>query len=119
MIQFHRMNKERDVAILSLFLGSGLRISELVNLDIDDVNRHNRRLNVLRKGNKEDIVDFDKQALIDLEEYLEVRCERYSLSLDFKPLFVPSKVGRKGNGRMTVRGVQKMIEYVDAYQDRI
>ncbi|MEW9673762.1 tyrosine-type recombinase/integrase, partial [Ammoniphilus sp. 3BR4] len=117
VIQFHRVNKERDVAILSLFLGSGLRISELVNLDIDDVNRHNRTLNVLRKGNKEDIVDFDEQALIDLEEYLEVRCERYGLSPDFKPLFVPSKVGRKGSGRMTIRGVQKMLEkYVDAYQ---
>ncbi|MEW9672512.1 tyrosine-type recombinase/integrase [Ammoniphilus sp. 3BR4] len=101
MIQFHRMNKERDVAILSLFLGSGLRISELVNLDVDDVNKFNRTLNVLRKGNKEDIVDFDG-ALINLEEYLEVRSEQYELSSNVKPLFVPSKVGRKGTGRMTV-----------------
>ncbi|MEW9674363.1 tyrosine-type recombinase/integrase [Ammoniphilus sp. 3BR4] len=59
---------------------------------------------------------FDEQALIDLKEYLEVRSERYGLFPDFKPLFIPSKVERKGTGRMTVRGVQKMIEkYVDAY----
>lgn len=59
---------------------------------------------------KEDSVDFDEQALIDLEEYLKVRNDRDGVSVDFKSLFIPSTVGRKGSGRLTVRGVQKMIE---------
>ena len=37
LVNFYQLNRERDTAIVSLILGSGLRLSELVNLDLDDI----------------------------------------------------------------------------------
>jgi integrase/recombinase XerC len=52
----------RDRAILELFYASGLRLSELVGLDLDDVNLHGRMVRVLGKGGKERIVPFNHSA---------------------------------------------------------
>jgi integrase/recombinase XerC len=52
----------RDRAILELFYASGLRLSELVGLDLDDVNLHGRMVRVLGKGRKERIVPFNHSA---------------------------------------------------------
>ena len=50
----------RDRAILELFYASGLRLSELVGLDLDDVNLNGRMVRVLGKGRKERIVPFNR-----------------------------------------------------------
>jgi integrase/recombinase XerC len=64
---------ERDRAILELLYASGLRVSELVGLDVDDVDRAERTVRVLGKGNKERVVPFGRQAGRALAAYLERR----------------------------------------------
>ena len=49
-------NKERDFAIITLFLNCGMRLSELVGINISDINFYDRKLNVIGKGNKERII---------------------------------------------------------------
>lgn len=46
-------NKERDYAIITLFLNCGMRLSELVGINISDINFKDEKLNVIGKGNKE------------------------------------------------------------------
>lgn len=63
----------RDRAILELFYASGLRLSELVALDIDDVNLPGRMVRVLGKGGKERIVPFNRKAEAAIRAYLPDR----------------------------------------------
>jgi len=63
----------RDRAMLELFYASGLRLSELVGLDLDNVNLGSRLVRVLGKGSKERIVPFNKSAADALRAYLKDR----------------------------------------------
>src|SRR4029453_16253781 len=63
----------RDQAILELFYASGLRLSELVGLDLDDVNLSGRVVRVLGKGRKERIVPFNRTAAEALRVWLADR----------------------------------------------
>ena len=63
----------RDRAILELFYASGLRLSELVGLDLEDVNLSGRMVRVLGKGGKERIVPFNPAAAAAIREYLPAR----------------------------------------------
>ncbi len=108
---FHIQNRERDTAIISLILGSGLRLSEIVGLDVDDLDLKKFSARVTRKGNKEQYVFFSEQALLDLRDYLAVRKARYKLTDQVKALFISSPMGPKGTTRrMTPRAVEKMVE---------
>jgi len=64
---------KRDAAILELFYGSGIRLSELIGLRLDDVDGKRRTLKVLGKGKKERIVPFGRKALDAINSYLAVR----------------------------------------------
>ncbi len=63
----------RDRAILELFYASGLRLGELVGLDVEDVNLSGRMVRVLGKGGKERIVPFNPAAAAAIREYLPAR----------------------------------------------
>ena len=65
-----------DTAIFELLYGAGLRVSELVNLDIRNINIQNSTLKTLGKGSKERIIPFGKKAKIALSKYLKLR-EKY------------------------------------------
>ncbi len=64
-------NRERDYAIITLFLNCGLRISELVNIDIDRIK--NDTITILGKGNKERTIYLNKASLYSIKNYLLVR----------------------------------------------
>jgi integrase/recombinase XerC len=66
---------KRDRAILELLYASGLRVSELVGLDLGDIDRAGQMLRVLGKGRKERIVPFGRNAQAALEAYWPVRDE--------------------------------------------
>ncbi|HJV45966.1 MAG TPA: tyrosine recombinase XerS [Bacillota bacterium] len=111
LVNFHEKNKERDIAIISLILGSGLRVSEIVGLDVDDIDRSSCTARVIRKGNKEDSVPFDNVALQDLLAYLSVREERFKVGKSEKALFLSYPIGPEGiTNRITVRAVQQMVK---------
>lgn len=64
--------KERDYCILTLFLNCGMRLSELVGINLNDI-RSNNTLKVTGKGNKERIVYLNKACITALENYMKVR----------------------------------------------
>lgn len=66
-------NKERDFAILTIFLNCGVRLSELVNMNIKDIDFYDNKLNVIGKGNKERTIYLNKACIKALKEYLAVR----------------------------------------------
>ncbi|MEK4301364.1 tyrosine recombinase XerS [Oceanobacillus sp. FSL W8-0428] len=117
LVNFHLLNRERDTAIVSLILGSGLRLSEVVNLDLDDIDHSKYTARVIRKGNKEQYVYFSKQAMDDLDEYLQIRSERYHVEKANKALFIAAAMGPKGTPRrLTARSIEKLIEkYAKAF----
>jgi site-specific recombinase XerD len=108
---FYKMNQQRDTAIVSLILGSGLRLSELVGLDVDDIDFSKFTARVIRKGNKEQYVYFSQVAMADLQEYLAVRVSKYQIDKNNKALFISAPMGPKGKSRrLTARAVEKLIE---------
>ena len=66
-------NNKRDYAIITLFLNCGMRLSELVNINIKDINFDDCKMNVIGKGNKERTIYLNKACIKSLQEYLEVR----------------------------------------------
>lgn len=66
-------NCERDHAITTLFLNCGLRLSELVNINIKDINFEECQMNVIGKGNKERVIYLNKACTKAINEYLAVR----------------------------------------------
>ncbi|RYM06335.1 tyrosine recombinase XerS [Sporolactobacillus sp. THM7-7] len=111
LLNFHEQNAERDTAIVSLILGSGLRLSEVVGLDVGDVDFKKRMVRVIRKGNKEQYVFFSEQAGLDLKDYLDVRTEKYRLPPSNKALFVSAPMGPKGTTRrLSPRAIENMVK---------
>ena len=94
-------NRERDFAILMLFLTCGLRISELTGLNIGDISGD--RLRVLGKGNKERIVYLSASCLHALDDYLNLR--RNIRGGDERALFLSSRKDRIS--RSTVHSLVK------------
>ncbi|WP_066304807.1 tyrosine recombinase XerS [Bacillus sp. FJAT-29814] len=117
IFNFHQLNKERDTAIVSLILGSGLRLSEVIGLDLDDIDFSKYCARVIRKGNKEQFVYFSQTAMDDLQEYLAIRTVKYGVDKTNKALFVAAAMGPKGKTRrLTARSVEKLIEkYATAF----
>jgi integrase/recombinase XerC len=114
----------RDRAILELFYASGLRLSELVGLDLEDVNLSRRLVRVLGKGGKERIVPFNTSAAEAIRAYLRdretlsaaaprpARPTRRGARID--PLFVNYR-----GGRLTARSVHRLVRrYVAACSTR-
>jgi site-specific recombinase XerD len=104
--RFHGELKLRDVAILTLFLGTGIRISECVGLNVTDINFENNSFKVLRKGGNEAILYFSEEVKEALRDYLEWRGERlrkHKVTED--ALFISLQ-----NKRISVRAVENLVQ---------
>ncbi len=113
----------RDRAILELFYASGLRLSELVGLDLEDVNLSSRLVRVLGKGGKERIVPFNKKTVAALRTYLGDRealvRRRPRGETDRRRPVEPLFVNYKG-GRLSSRSVDRLVrKYVAATSARL
>ncbi len=101
----------RDRAILELFYASGIRLSELVALDLEDVDLSGRMVRVMGKGRKERIVPFNKSTENSLRTWYADRsvltrseAQRRRTSDAGAPLFVNAR-----GGRLTGRSVQRLV----------
>lgn len=123
---YYERDKERDAAITALILYSGLRVSEVVNLDLEDINidaetqEDNNFVYVLGKGgndiNDKVAVGFNKKAIPFLLEYLAIRETRYTPKQNEKALFLSLRMGAESGSRMLRRGMQDMvIKYARAF----
>ena len=72
-LAFHESTKLRDTAIITLFLGTGIRISELVGLNLDDVDLKTNSFVVTRKGGNRAVLYFNDQVASALNIYIESR----------------------------------------------
>ena len=66
-------NHERNYAIITLFLNCGMRLSELVNINIKDIDFSNNKLNVIGKGNKERTIYLNNSCVKAIKQYLAIR----------------------------------------------
>jgi len=99
----------RDKAILELLFSTGLRVSELTSLDVEDVNLKTREMSVLGKGRKLRVVFVSDSAEGALRNYLGTRSDEY------QPLFIRYKGGDPVNPggedlRLSVRSIQKLVK---------
>lgn len=92
----------RDRLIIEMLYATGVRVSELINIKINDIDFNNRRIIVLGKGNKERIVYYGEYAEEVLKEYMKTH-ERKNHNY----LFVNSK-----GGKLTDRGVRYIIDNI-------
>ena len=98
-------NKERDYAIITLFLNCGMRLSELVGINIKDINFSEFKLNVIGKGNKERTIYLNKSCINAINDYLKVR-PRDGVKFDSRDaLFLSERKERISN-----RAVQYIVK---------
>lgn len=98
-------NKERDFAIITLFLNCGMRLSELVGIDIRDIHFDDFRMTVIGKGNKERTIYLNKACINAIEQYLLVR-PTDGIAVDSKDaLFLSER-----RERISKRTVQYIVE---------
>ena len=117
--RYFKRDKERDFAILSIFLGTGIRVNELTNLRIKDIDFSAKEISVIRKGGKKDTVSVTPSSLQDLNHYLEVRKEKYKAGDgENEYLFVKLYKGR--TEPLTNRAVEDIVyKYTKSFDKRM
>ena len=109
--KYYEKTKYRDLAIITLLLGTGVRVSECVGLDVEDVDFQNNGIKVVRKGGNEMIVYFGKEVETALRNYLEIRKGITPVAGHEHALFYSSQ--RK---RINVKTVENLVK---KYSSRI
>ena len=102
---FHKRTRLRDLALLTLLLGTGIRVSECVGLDINDVDFKNGGIHIHRKGGKEVTVYFGSEVENALQDYLDERFGIIPEEGSEQALFLSMQ--RK---RMNVRSVENLVK---------
>jgi len=104
-LAYHERTKVRDLALMTLFLGTGIRVSECVGLNIEDIDLKNNGIKILRKGGNEVVVYFGDEVLDALLPYLEERKGIQAVTGHTNALFL--SIQRK---RMSVRSVENLVK---------
>ena len=95
----------RDRAMLELFYSTGMRLRELVNINLDDFHTESQLIKVTGKGGKERLIPYGKRAQFSIEKFLEFCGVQLSEKEDIVPLFINSK-----GKRISPRTVQRRIK---------
>lgn len=104
-LRYHEKTKVRDVALLTLLLGTGIRVSECVGIDIEDIDFKNNGIKIRRKGGYETAVYFGDEVENALKNYLEQRSHVIPISGHEHALFLSIQ-----NRRITVRAVENLVK---------
>ena len=103
--RFHEKTKVRDLALMTLLLGTGIRVSECVGLDLNDVDFKNNGIKIRRKGGYETVVYFGDEVRDALLDYLEQRHHIIPCEGHEEALFLSLQ-----NRRITVRAVENLVK---------
>ncbi len=95
---------DRDVAILTLFLGTGIRVSELVGLNLEDIDFETLSFKITRKGGNQAVLYFSDEVKFALQNWLNTRSLK-NISNEEKALFVSLQ-----NKRISVRAVENLVK---------
>ncbi|MFI3231383.1 MAG: tyrosine-type recombinase/integrase [bacterium] len=110
-VNYHNINKNRDLAIISLLLGTGIRLSECVQININDIDFKNKTIRIIRKGGNESVVYFGEEVNTALRNYLEEREDIKEVQGHEEALFLSLQKKRISN-----RSVQKLVQ---KYSERV
>jgi len=102
--EYNKNTRDRDNAIVTLFLGTGIRISELVGLNVDDFDFSQNAFKVTRKGGNQTILYFSEEVEEALYEWLAKR-ETLPISEDEKAMFLSLQ-----NRRICTRAVENLVK---------
>lgn len=102
---YHERTKARDAAILTLFLGTGIRISELVGLNNDSIDFSDNSFVVRRKGGNRAILYFSDEVALALKRYMEEKAEDKRIPKGENALFLSMQYRR-----MTVRAIELLVK---------
>ena len=102
---FHNRTKLRDLALLTLLLGTGIRVSECVGLDLNDIDFKNGGIHIHRKGGKEVTVYFSTEVETALQDYLDERNSIIPEEGSENALFLSLQ-----KKRMNVRSVENLVK---------
>lgn len=102
--KYHAYTRLRDLALISLLLGTGIRVSECVGLNLDDVDFEYNGIRITRKGGDETIIYFGDEVEKALKNYLEERKDKPCIDPS-NPLFLSLQ-----NKRLSVRSVQILVK---------
>jgi len=103
--RFHGQTKLRDAAIITALLGTGMRVSECVGLDLDHIDFDTNGLKVTRKGGDEMILYFGREVEAALKSYLELRKRAVPQPGHEAALFLSIQ-----NRRITARAIQNLVK---------
>lgn len=103
--KYHAKNRIRDLAIMTLLLGTGIRVSECVGLNITDVDFDNSGIRIHRKGGKEVVIYFGEEVEEALLDYLEERVLIIPYTGHENALFLSMQ--RK---RLSVRSIENLVK---------
>ena len=104
-LHYHQKTKVRDTALLTLLLGTGIRVSECVGIDLQDVDFKNNGIKIRRKGGYEAVVYFGEEVETALMDYLEQRNHIIPAEGNENALFLSLQ-----NKRISVRAVEKLVK---------
>ena len=104
-LAYYKKTKERDLALVTLLLGTGIRVSECVGLDVEDIDFRNNGIRIIRKGGNEAIVYFGEEVERALKNYLEIRRGITPVAGHEHALFYSTQ-----RRRMTIRSVENLVE---------
>ena len=99
----------RNYCIVTLFLNCGMRLSELVSIDLNDIDRFLRSVRILGKGNKERIIYFNDACRAALEEYIPLREKQKTATENENALFISIR-GKRIDNRTIQIMVDKYLE---------
>lgn len=103
--KYHARTKTRDLAMMTLLLGTGIRVSECVGLDMDDVDFRNNGIKIHRKGGAEVVVYFSEEVKKTLMEYMVERQKITAEDGSINALFLSLQ-----HKRINVRSVENLVK---------
>lgn len=104
-MKYHEKTKARDVALITLLLGTGIRVSECVGIDLNDIDFDTNGIVIRRKGGYEAIIYFGDEVEKALQDYLTVRKEIIPATGHENALFLSMQ-----NKRISVRAVENLVK---------
>ena len=102
---YHEVTHIRDTALLTLFLGTGIRISECVGLNVNDIDFNVNGFTITRKGGARVILYFSDEVADALKAYLKERSENKKVPKDEQALFLSMQ-----NKRLSTRAIQNIVQ---------
>ncbi len=102
---YYEKTKVRDLALITLLLGTGIRVSECVGLDMKDVDFRNGCVHVIRKGGNEMMVYFGSEVEKALSDYMDQREKMKTIEGHENALFLSSQ-----NRRISVKAVENLVK---------